>query len=193
MTLESKIEALLFWKGEPLAIARIAHLLKVPPPDVAAALPRLAAELSGRGVTMIQKEDEVSLGTAPELSSIFEQIVKDELAGDLSKASIETLTIVLYRGPVSKQNIDYIRGINSGFILRSLLVRGLVERVENPSDRRSFLYKPTFELLEHLGLRRIEDLSEYEAVIKEMSEAETAREKEEGPDEPTEPIAITNA
>lgn len=179
MTLNTKIEALLFWKGEPIAISKIASLLKVEEAEVTIALAELEQVLEKRGVVLVLKEDEVMLGTAPELGPLFETIVKEEQMSDLSKASLETLTIILYRGPIAKQEIDYIRGINSNFILRSLLVRGLVERVENPKDRRSFLYKPTFDLLSHLGIQKIENLPEYEAVSQEINQLETEPEKEE--------------
>ena len=189
MTLDAKIEALLFWKGEPLTIKKIGVLLGASETDIHDALPVLAEKLSGRGVALIQKEDEVMLGTAPELSKIFEAIVKEELSSDLSKASLETLTIILYRGPIAKADIDYIRGINSGFMLRALLVRGLIERIENPKDRRSFLYKPTFDLLTQLGIHRIDELPEYEAVLKEMSDVEAADETKTPPAPPSEPGA----
>jgi segregation and condensation protein B len=74
---------------------------------------------------------------------------------DLGKAGLETLSIILYQGPISRAEIDYIRGVNSNFILRNLLIRGLIERVENPHDQRSFLYKPTLELISYLGLSKI--------------------------------------
>ena len=88
-------------------------------------------------------------------------MIKDDLAKDLGSASIETLTIVLYKGPIQKAEIDFIRGVNSNFILRNLLTRGLIEKVQNPEDQRSFLYQPTFDLLTHLGLKKSDDLPEY--------------------------------
>ena len=91
---------------------------------------------------------------------------------DLGKAALETLTIILYRAPVSKGELDYIRGVNSSFILRNLLVRGLVERSINPNDKRSFVYRPTFDLLSHLGIAKIEDLPEYESVGQEIKKFE---------------------
>ena len=101
------------------------------------------------------------LGTAPELSPTIEKMTKEELMGDLGKATLETLSIILYQGPIVKSRIDYIRGVNSSFILRNLLIRGLIERREHPEDKRTFLYSPTFDLLTHLGISRVEDLPEY--------------------------------
>jgi len=119
------------------------------------------------------------LGTAPEMGELIEALIKEELSKDLGKAGLETLSIVLYRGPISRSKIDYIRGVSSTFILRNLLVRGLVERVSNPDDQRSFLYKPTFELLSYLGISRIEDLPEYDAVKQELESFQAVKDVEE--------------
>ena len=119
---------------------------------------------NNRGLTLIQTDTEVMLGTAKEFSPLIEQLTKEELSRDLGKAGLETLSIVLYQGPISRADIDYIRGVNSQFILRNLLIRGLVERIDNPKDARSFLYKTTLDLLAHLGISKVEDLPEYEKV-----------------------------
>jgi len=112
----------------------------------------------------VRTNDDVMLGTTKEMSSTIEKLTKEELVRDLGKAGLETLSIVLYQGPISRADIDFIRGVNSQFILRNLLIRGLVERVENPKDARSFLYKTTLSLLAHLGITKIEELPEYSQV-----------------------------
>ncbi len=161
MTLDAKIEAILFFKAEPVKASRLAELLGVSEEDICEALPILREKLSGRGMTLLEKDGEATLGTAPEMSEVLERIAKDDLSQSLGKAALETLTIVLYAGPVARSEIDYIRGVNSNFILRSLQVRGLVERIHGTDGERSFLYRPTFDLLAHLGITRIEDLPEY--------------------------------
>ena len=83
---------------------------------------------------------------------------------------METLSIVLYRGPVRKSEIDYIRGVNSATILRNLLVRGLVERKTDENNQRSFFYLPTFELLSYLGISELKELPEYEQTQKEIED-----------------------
>lgn len=161
MTLDAKIEAILFFKAEPVSTGWLARTLSAEEDEVREALSLLQEKLSGRGIVPVFKDDEVSLGTAPEMSEVLEKISKEDLARDLGKAALETLTIVLYKGPIARSEIDYIRGVNSNFILRSLLARGLVERISGEEGERSFLYRPTFELLSHLGITRIEDLPEY--------------------------------
>ncbi|MES2087377.1 MAG: SMC-Scp complex subunit ScpB [Patescibacteria group bacterium] len=168
MNLDAKIESLLFWKAEPIAIAKIAKIFSVTEEEIKNALTILEEKFQNRGVVLMRKEDEVALRTAPASSEFIETLAKEELVRDLGKAGLETLSIILYQGPISRREIDYVRGVNSNFILRNLLIRGLVEKVENPKDLRSFLYKPTFDLLSHLGIAKIEDLPEYGTVKKEI-------------------------
>lgn len=169
LNIAQKIEAILFWKAEPVSFKKLASLLsmdlaKITETEIKAGLADLEIALKGRGVSLIQTADEVMLGTAKEASPLIEQLTKDELTRDLGKAGLETLSIVLYQGPISRADIDYIRGVNSQFILRALLIRGMVERVDNPKDARSFLYKPTLALLAHMGVTKITDLPDYEQV-----------------------------
>ena len=165
-----KIEAVLFWKAEPVSFKKLAGLLNTDVNKVKDALQELENTLKGRGLTLVRTDEEVMLGTAKELSPLIEQLTKEELTRDLGKAGLETLSIVLYQGPISRANIDYIRGVNSQFILRNLLIRGLVERVENPKDARSYLYKTTLDLLSHLGISKIEELPEYEQVRRDIED-----------------------
>lgn len=168
MSLDAQIEALLFWKAEAISVKRLADILNVSVEQIREALTLLQEKLQGRGLTLIFWEDEVTLSTSKEVSGIIEKLTKEELVRDLGKAGLETISIILYQNPVSRAEIDYIRGVNSNFILRNLLVRGLIEKVPNPNDQRSFLYKPTFEFLSHLGVSRIEDVPEYEKVRSEI-------------------------
>jgi segregation and condensation protein B len=165
LSLEAQIEALLFWKAEPISVKKIADILKVKEEEeIKEAIKKLHEELRGRGLSLVEWEDQVTLGTAKEISSLIETLTKEELMKDLGKAGLETLSTILYQAPISRAEIDYIRGVNSQFILRNLLVRGLIEKIENPKDQRSFLYKPTLELLSHLGLSKNTDLPDYEKV-----------------------------
>lgn len=172
MILESKIEAILFLKAEPVGLRFLARTLEVSDEEIREALARLEEDLKKRGIRLMTKDDEVMLATAPELSGLMENLTKAELSEEFSRASLETLTLVLYRGPINKSNIDFIRGVNSQFILRNLLVRGVVERVVSEHDKRVLLYRPTFELLQHLGISRVSELPEYTTVQKEVEEFE---------------------
>jgi len=179
MTLDQKIEAILFFKAEPVSIKKLAQILDTNEEDLNQGLSILEDKILGRGVKLLYKDDKVMLTTVPEAGNLIEGLIKEELSKDLGKAGLETLSIILYRGPIKRSGIDYIRGVSSTFILRNLLIRGLVERVLNPDDQRSFLYKPTFELLSYLGISKVEDLPEYEAVNSEVKKFELQKESEE--------------
>jgi segregation and condensation protein B len=169
LTLDKQIEAVLFWKGEPQSIKKLAVSLGKKEEEVKAGLEVLKEKIKDRGVELVYKDDEVMLGTSSKFSHIIERLTKEELVRDLGRAGLETISIIAYRGPISRAEIDYIRGVQSNFILRNLQIRGLVERITNEKDRRSFLYKPTFELLQFLGISKIEDLPEYEKVKAEFA------------------------
>lgn len=159
--IDSYIEALLFLKGEPMNAKELAKILDVKEAEIKKGIEELDKKLSGRGIILAQKEDSYTLATSPESSEFVKILVKEEFNPELTKSSLEVLSIVIYRGPISRAEIDYIRGVNSTFIIRNLLVRGLIERITNPRDSRSFIYKPSFRLLEYLGAKKIEDLPEF--------------------------------
>jgi segregation and condensation protein B len=107
---------------------------------------------------------------------------KDELSKELSKATLETLSIIIYKQGSTRAEIDYIRGVNSSFILRNLLIRGLIQKESHPTDSRKYFYKPTFELLGFLGIQKLEELPDYQmlaqALGKEAKEEESQSEEE---------------
>jgi len=175
LSLAAQIEGLLFWQAEPQKVETLSQNLGVTETEISAALTELEQSLTmrgpataGRGLRLITKNDEYTLGTAPELGELLARLAKEELKTDLGHAGLETLTVVLYRGPVAKSEIDYIRGVNSSHTLRHLLVRGLIVKKPNPTDARSMLYEPTFDLLSLLGLTRLDELPEFETMKKQI-------------------------
>jgi segregation and condensation protein B len=179
VTLENKLEAFLFFRGEAEKKQKIAELLEVTLDEVEGAVNTLATSLAERGLRVLSVGDEVELVTAPETSDVVARVRKDEMARDLGKAGAETLAIVLYRGPVSKADIEYIRGVQCSFVLRGLLIRGLVERVQNPKNTRSVLYAPTAGLLKHLGVTTVSELPEYGRIQAEVAVFEKRKEGED--------------
>ncbi len=168
MNLSNLIEAILFFKAEPVSLKVLAEMTDTSLEEVTAAITDLETALTGRGVALLRNDNEISLGTAPEATIVIEKLIKEELSKDLGKAGLETLSIVLYKGPISRPEIDYIRGVNSSFILRNLTVRGLVERLTKEGDSRAYVYRPTFELLSQLGITQISNLPDYETVTREL-------------------------
>jgi segregation and condensation protein B len=165
VNLAAQIEALLFVHGEPMKLKRLAELLGLREEELRQELARLAERLQAagdRGLGLIVANDEVQLVTKPVLAHLVGRLVKEELDSGLTPASLETLAIIAYLGPCSRALIEEIRGVNSSFILRSLLVRGLIERQPDPRRPNAFLYQPSFEFLRHLGLTQVEHLPDYE-------------------------------
>jgi segregation and condensation protein B len=160
-SISNGIEVILFTKGEPIAVKKLANFLGVSTEDINEALGVLEQKLSDRGLTLVYKDDEVMLGTKSDFSSLLEKLHKEELNKELSKASVETISIILYKNGAIRSEIDWIRGVNSSFILRNLLIRGLVEKITDPNDNRRFIYKPTFDLFSYLGISKIEELPNY--------------------------------
>lgn len=180
------IEAILFWKGEPVKIKKLAEILNVTEENIANELSNLELNLANRGIVLIKKDDEVTLGTNKEIGSLIEKLTKEELVRDLGKAGLETLSIIIYKGPISRAEIDYIRGVQSNFIIRNLSIRGLIEKIPNPKDQRSFLYRPTFDLLQYLGLSKIEDMPEFETVKNDLLAFENSKEENKNNEEAVE-------
>jgi segregation and condensation protein B len=152
---------------------RLAKLLDLTPGDLAAASEELAASLEGRGLALIETEDELELRTAAHASSIIKKLRESELSRDLGKASLETLAMILYRGSATRGEIDWVRGVNSGAAIRSLTLRGLIERTEDATDRRRARYKPTVDALAHLGVTKKEELPRFAEFAATINEQET--------------------
>ncbi len=150
-----------------MKIARLMKIADTSKPEVENAIMVLQTEYAGRGLAIIRKEDDVQLATNPENAEYVDDLVKSEIQENLSKAALEVLSIVAYRGPITRLDVEAIRGVNCTFTLRTLLMRGLLERMENPKDNRGFLYKVSFEFLKKLGLESINKLPDYEMLSKD--------------------------
>ena len=177
MKLKHILESILFIQGEPISIERLSKLVKEKRAAVEEALNELRADLGERGIVLLGKDGEFELGTNPGNKEWVEKFIKSEFTEDLTRASLETLSIIAYKGPLTRAEVEYIRGVNSSFILRNLLMRGLVGRKENPKDARSFIYEISFDFLKYFGLTRPEELPQFEELSKKeiiMPEASTA-------------------
>lgn len=155
------LEAVLFAAGEPITKRRLAGLFGVSIDMLDKAAEELRTNLSGRGITLVTTEEEMELRTSPESSEIVKKLRESEMSRDLGKAGLEALAIILYQGSATRGEIDWVRGVNSGAAIRSLLLRGLIERTEDPTDKRRALYTTTVDALAHLGVTRKEDLPNY--------------------------------
>jgi segregation and condensation protein B len=168
-----RIEAFLFTEGGTLSLRRLETALHLKRDELLAGLTALAGQLEGRGISLVYTDTEASLTTSREVSSAIEEVYKQELDRDIGDAGLEVLAIVLYRGPSTRAQIDYIRGVNTSSTVRNLLSRGLLERAGNPEDGREYLYRPTTELLAHLGIRTTDELSDYSTIKTELATFES--------------------
>jgi segregation and condensation protein B len=157
----SALEALLFIHGEPIKRDSIARALHINSEEVSELLETFKAELerSERGLLLLEQNEEYMLVTKPQFATLVETFVKEGLKEDLTPAASETLSLVAYFGPIARSHIDYIRGVNSSFILRALLVRGLINRTYKGN---AFLYEPSADFLRYMGIARVESLPHYE-------------------------------
>ncbi len=162
MPLDILLEGLLFYKSQPLKKAYITKQFGVSEADLRATLDTLHTRLEGGATRLLETDTEIELVTAPALASFIEELRKQDIKSDIGKAGAETLAIILYRGPISRSDIDRVRGVNSSFILRNLLIRGLIERGEKKGS--GYLFQITPSLLAHLGANRKEQLTDFERI-----------------------------
>ncbi len=168
--LAKRIEAILFIQGDPVSVERLAKLLGADKTQIRQAAEELDKKLADTALTLVWKGNFLQMATRPEFAKDAETLVKEEVSRELSRASAETLAIIAYRGPVTRTEIDYARGVNSSYTLRNLLIRGLIERKSNPKDGRTYIYQPSFEFLKFMGLSKIEELPEHAELTRKFEE-----------------------
>lgn len=163
MSLSSQLEAILFAAGKPLPIKRLAELTEQTPDEIKKAMQELSELLDERkgGIMLQSHGNEFELVTRPEAAEVVRQVVTMEAAGELTRASLEALTILAYRGPMTRPELEQVRGVQSSLILRNLMIRGLVEEKEDQRLGQP-TYAVTFELMNALGLPSVTSLPDYE-------------------------------
>lgn len=160
----SQIESLLFVAQKPLSVKKVSELCGADQKAVRDALSALALRYSKSecGIVLMRQDDRVELATNPDNTDVVALYTKEEATGELTRAGLETLTAVAYRGPITKNALEQIRGVNCTVVLRNLMMRGLIESAgEEKGDKK---YSVSFDFLRHLGVARVEDLPDYEAL-----------------------------
>jgi len=163
MSLKSQLESLLFVAIKPLGVKELAVLTNTKAKEVEEALAELLVDYQAKksGLSLIQNSNQYQLTTASENASLVQEFLKDETSGELSQPSLEALTIIAYRGPIAKLELDKIRGVNCALIIRNLLLRGLIEE-KFDKTRQENLYAVTTDFIRFLGIAKISDLPDYE-------------------------------
>jgi len=174
ISLDKQIEAILFYKGEEVSLNFLVKILARKKKEILEAINILENRLSGSSLSLLRDNDKFLLVVRKEYSDIISQIRGEEKLGELSPSALETLAIILYRGPISKAELDQIRGVNSSYILRNLLIRGLVER-KNLDGKN--VYLETFDLMRYLGLNNKKELPGLEKVIEKLDQIDKSEEE----------------
>lgn len=162
--LKAILESLLFAAGEPLSLQKISEILGLENAKTEELIEELKNDYltNNRGLRLLENDHYYSLVTVPEASFYIQKLIKISFEGELSPAALETLAIIGYRGPLSRSEIDEIRGVNSYYLLRTLLIRGLLEREPHPQHANIFLYRLSSDFLKFLGLSSVKDLPDYQ-------------------------------
>ena len=162
MSTTSQIESILFVASKPLTVKQIAKAISAKEADIVDALETLKMKYNqaDSGIKILFSDEVVQMSTAPENSEWVDLFIKDEVSGELTKAQLETLTVIAYRGPVTRPELEQIRGVNCALIIRNLLVRGLIEEKEE-INKILPSYFVSVEALRHLGINSVENLSDY--------------------------------
>ncbi len=156
--LASVLEALLFVADRPLATGELAELAEVTPAVAADGLAALSAALESRGLRLQQLEGAWQLTTAPEVADTVRRYA-ERTEGRLSPAAVEALAVVAYQQPVTRGDVERVRGVDSDSVMRSLLHRRLIEEAgRRDSPGRPILYRTTFTFLERFGLESLENM-----------------------------------
>ena len=161
--LKASLEAVLFVAPVPVNLAQLASALETTEAEVEAGLQELAQDYQERGLRIQRHAGRIQLTTAPEVGEIVERFLGLEINSHLSQAALEALSIVAYEQPVTRPEVDNIRGVNSDGVMRSLLHKGLIQdvgRAEGPG--RPILYATTPEFLQQFGLNSIEEMPDLE-------------------------------
>jgi len=160
--MKSKIESLLFVSTRPLSDKKIAELIGDKLDEVKKRLEELFEEYKSRdgGIVLLKNGNEYEFASAPSNAEIVGTFLKEETEGELTRPQLETLSVIAYRGPITKPELEQIRGVNCSLILRNLLIRGLVEEESEKIGEQK--YKISFEFLKFLGAKSVEELPDFQ-------------------------------
>lgn len=178
-----KLESVLFVASKPVTTNQLATILGSAPEQTLAALQELSASRKESGIVLMEANGQWQLGTHPRNVDQVKAFLTADLREKLTDATVEVLGIIAYRQPISKAEIEAIRGVNCQYSIRQLLMRGLIEKIQNPDDSRSNLYQVTTEFLQHMGMQTVADLPEFQKLTESIKLPEIPQTKTEAPDQ----------
>jgi segregation and condensation protein B len=157
------LEGILFVADEPVTIAQLAETLQIRRSLARKAARLLVEEYRERGLRIQYEGEQVQMITAPQMAPYVERFLGLQFSGKLTLASLETLAIIAYRQPITRPEIETIRGVNCQGVLKNLMARGLIEEVDRlDTVGRPIVYGTTFEFLQYFGLENLTELPKLE-------------------------------
>jgi segregation and condensation protein B len=165
LTLAQAIIQTLLYSGDAVSYKEIARYLKFTLEDIVQALPEVIELLENLGLHLVRTETHISVGLHADMSKLITEKKIEDLQSDLSESTLQTLSVILYKDTITKAEIDFIRGVDSGRSLKTLLTRGIIEKVEVKSKK---YYIPTTETLAYLGVEASDELTERESINKQL-------------------------
>lgn len=159
MSLASQVEALLYASGEPASLAALAGALDATNGEIEAALEELTALYAVRGIRLQRSGNKVQLVTAPEIAPKVQKFLGLEEVNRLSSAALETLAIIAYNQPITRPQIEVIRGVNCDGVITTLMARNLIQELGRADTvGHPMRYGVSFEFLQYFGLRNVHEL-----------------------------------
>lgn len=178
MSLSHQLEAILFTSARPFTVKRLAEILDVASKDIEEAIVEYETRLESSSLMLQRVGADILLVTRPEYAEVVQKIARDEIHGELTRPALEALTILAYRGPLTRPELEQIRGVHSSMILRNLLLRGLVEEKEDTRLGQP-TYSVTSDYVRHLGLKSLDELPHYEELRGHTNVVDVLRDLEE--------------
>lgn len=174
--LQIKLESILFVSSRPLSTKELASLVESDEKQVEESLFSLQSQRQSGGIVLLHASGSWQLATSPSSVNSVRKFLQSDLKEKLTEASLEVLSIVAYKQPISKTEIEAIRGVNSQYSIRTLLMRGLIEK---RGDSRNSKYVITTDFLQYLGITTVSELPDYENISKQVHMPDTPETRNE--------------
>lgn len=171
LSLSDKIETILFLESEPISISDLAKNLEIKKEKCLEEVEKIHQKYQEPKFAwdLVFNGEQVQLVAKKRFSNFIKKYLnRKNKNSQLSSTMLEVLSVILYRSPVSKIEIEKIRGINSDLVLRKLAIKGLIEKKEKVKNSGIFLYSPSLRLMKKLGISKLENLPDYDKLSKEF-------------------------
>jgi len=181
---KQQLESILFVASKFLKKSKLKEILNCSSDELEKALVELKDEYVTKksGIALMQDGDRVQMITSPDCSELIKKYLKDERTGEMTRPSLETLSIIAYRGPITKAEIEMIRGVNCSLILLNLMIRGLI--VERSDPKKGVpVYQVTFEFMQYLGIKELKELPDYDKLNRDLKIGEVLMAQNKNPED----------